>query len=43
MEIGYITGADIFVRREVFKLVGDFDEEIFIYDKETEFQFRVKN
>ena len=41
-EAGYITGADMFVRREIFDRIGGFDEDIFMYAEETEFQFRVK-
>ena len=41
-EVGYITGADMFVRREIFEIIGAFDEDIFMYAEETEFQFRVK-
>ena len=41
-EVGYITGADMFVRHEIFDALGGFDEDIFMYAEETEFQFRVK-
>ena len=30
------------VRREIFDKLGGFDEDIFMYAEETEFQFRVK-
>lgn len=42
LEVGYITGADMFVRREIFDRIGGLDEDIFMYAEETEFQFRVK-
>ena len=42
-EVGYITGADMFVRKAVFDEIGGLDEDIFMYCEETEFQFRVKN
>ena len=41
-EVSYVTGADMFVRREIFDRIGGFDEDIFMYAEETEFQFRVK-
>lgn len=41
MKVGYITGADMMVRREVFDAVGYFDEDIFMYAEETEFTYRM--
>lgn len=42
IEVGYITGADMMVRKELFDKVGPFDEDIFMYFEETEFTFRAK-
>ena len=42
MEVGCVIGADMFVRREIFDVIGGFDEDIFMYAEETEFQFRIK-
>ena len=42
IDVGYITGADIFIRSELFSNIGNFDENIFMYAEETEFCFRVK-
>lgn len=41
MEVGYITGADMMARRELFPAVGPFNEKIFMYAEETEFTYRV--
>ncbi|WP_353125637.1 glycosyltransferase family 2 protein [Parapedobacter pyrenivorans] len=40
--VDYISGADMFVRREVFKQLGGFDEDFFLYFEETEFAYRMK-
>lgn len=42
MEVGYITGADMMVRKSVIDDIGGFDEDIFMYAEETEFTFRMK-
>lgn len=42
LEVGYITGADMMVRRSVFDEIGGFDEDIFMYAEESEFTFRMK-
>lgn len=41
-EVGYITGADMFIRKEVLDLVGGFDEDFFMYFEETELSSRIK-
>lgn len=41
MKVGYITGADMMIRRELFDVVGNFDEDIFMYGEESEFTYRV--
>lgn len=41
MKVGYITGADMMIRKELFDTVGYFDEDIFMYAEETEFTYRV--
>lgn len=43
IEVGYITGADMMIRRELFDRVGQFDEDIFMYGEETEFTYRVRH
>lgn len=42
MEVSQIVGADMMVRRELFDEVGLFEEAIFMYCEETEFQYRVR-
>lgn len=43
MEVGYITGADLMIRKAVFDEIGGFDKEFFMYAEESELQSRVKN
>ncbi len=40
-EINYITGADLFLRRDVLNKTGLFDEDFFLYFEETELQYRI--
>ena len=40
VQVGYVTGADMMVRRSVFDEAGGFDEEIFMYAEEVEFTHR---
>lgn len=42
IEVGYITGADMMVRKELLDQFNGFDEDIFMYAEEVEFTFRVK-
>lgn len=42
MEVGYITGADMMVRKSIFDEIGGFDEDIFMYAEESEFTFRMR-
>lgn len=43
MEVGYITGADLMIRKELFDAIGGFDKDFFMYAEESELQSRVKN
>ena len=38
--VDYITGADLFIRREVVESCGYFDPDFFMYYEETELQYR---
>lgn len=39
-EVGYVTGADICIRRKVVDTCGLFDSDFFMYFEETEMQYR---
>lgn len=41
LEVAYICGADMFVRSSVFKQVGGFDENIFMYAEEADLQYQI--
>lgn len=42
MEVGYITGADMLIKKECIEMVGFFDPDFFMYFEETELTSRVK-
>lgn len=42
MEVGYITGADMMIKRECIEKVRFFDSEFFMYFEETELTYRIK-
>lgn len=41
-EVGYVTGADLFVSRKVIDECGCFDPDFFMYSEESEMQWRFK-
>lgn len=41
LKVGYITGADMMVKRNVLNEVGGFDSDFFMYYEETELTYRV--
>jgi GT2 family glycosyltransferase len=43
MEVDYVTGADILIRKELIDKLGLFDERFRIYCEETDFCYRVKH
>lgn len=43
MDVDYITGADLFVKKKLFEELGGFDENIFMYYEETDLQFRMSS
>lgn len=42
IEVGYITGADMMIKRECIEKVGFFDPDFFMYFEETELTVRIK-
>ena len=40
-QVPYITGADIFIRKDVFGETGGFDEKFFLYYEETDLYYRL--
>lgn len=42
MEVGYITGADMLIKKECIEKVGFFDPDFFMYFEETELTSRIK-
>lgn len=43
IEVGYITGADMFIRKKILEKVGIFDSDFFMYFEETELTTRIKS
>lgn len=41
-EVAYITGADLFIRKEIFEQIGGFDKDFFMYFEETHLCYKVK-
>jgi len=39
--VSYITGADIFIRKDIFMELGGFDENFFLYYEETDLFYRL--
>ncbi len=42
ISVGYVTGADMFLHRSVFEKTSGFDENIFMYYEDAEWQRRAK-
>lgn len=42
MQVGYVTGADMMIRKDLLDDIGGFNEEIFMYAEEVEFTYRMK-
>lgn len=42
LEVGYITGADMFIRKKALEQSGNFDDDFFMYFEETELTYRIK-
>ncbi len=39
--VGYLSGADIFIRKEIFEKIGGFDERFFMYYEDTDLFYRL--
>lgn len=42
IDVAFITGADLMIRKDVFDSLSGFDEDFFMYFEETDLSFRVK-
>ncbi|MBF2708188.1 glycosyltransferase family 2 protein [Flavobacterium soyangense] len=42
-EVGYVTGADLFLHKSVLDNCGQFDSDFFMYSEEVELQWRFKS
>lgn len=42
LSVGYVTGADMMVKRSVLDKVGGFDPDFFMYYEETELSYRIR-
>lgn len=42
IEVGYVTGADMFYHRSIFEKYGGFDYRFFMYYEECDWQWRMK-
>ncbi len=42
MEVGYITGADMMIKKSLLDKIGYFDPDFFMYYEETELTWRIK-
>lgn len=42
LEVGYVSGADMMIRKSVLDEVGCFDPDFFMYFEETELTFRIR-
>jgi GT2 family glycosyltransferase len=43
LEVDYVTGADLFISKDLFERTGGFDPDFFLYFEETDLQKRIKN
>lgn len=43
LEVGYVTGADLFLHRSIIEEYGGFDHNFFMYYEECDWQWRMKS
>jgi GT2 family glycosyltransferase len=41
IKVDYITGADMFIKKNIFQEIGGFDKDFFMYYEETELSYRL--
>lgn len=41
IKVDFVTGADLFIRKEIFSIYGQFDESYFMYFEEADLQWRM--
>lgn len=42
LDVDYVTGADLFLKRSLFDEVGGFDTNFFMYNEDSDLQLRIK-
>ena len=42
IEVSYVSGADLMIRKDTFEFVGGFDEKYFMYFEETDLCYQIK-
>lgn len=42
LDVDYVTGADLFLKRSLFDEVGGFDPNFFMYNEDSDLQLRIK-
>jgi GT2 family glycosyltransferase len=42
LRVGYITGADLMIKKDLFEYLHGFDPDFFMYYEETELEYRIR-
>lgn len=43
VSVARVSGADMMIKKSLYKSIGGFDENFFMYNEETELMYRIKN